>query len=606
MRWVGRLLIAALLGALLWFQFGQPRTGQQLYQHVADMFDRRPARTILILGNSRTFYHDMPSMIRDMADSAHSPTKYEIEVQALEGASFESLWGDSRTQDLLGQRWDDVILQGESRGQATDVLKQSFLTYGMKLIDAVHPTSGAPRLVVNWDYGPELFDGGDPDGTGRAAYFAAVQAGTKLLGERTGAHLVNVGRLWAYVRTDHPETGLTEDGNHPSLAGSYLFALMLYSDLSHQDAGDVTYVPPGLDVAAAMTLRQAVHDEETFETRVERHGKTQHERRYYLSSAKLDAEAFAQAVRAHWGIENRLHWVLDVVFHDDLVRLRTDNGPHNMALVRHIAMNLVRNPKDKHSLKVRRKLANLNPDYLETLIRQTPALTRSDSPGRRARPPHPERSRTSGGIRRSAAARNGPAQWLNGRRTPRAERNLDPDFESPEQESDIVLGEVCRRGGILAPQCFGQGCLTLLQSQDLLLDRAGREHPVNEHRLLLADTVSAVDRLRLDSWIPPGIVENDGVSAREVEARAACLEAHQNERHLTGLEPRNRLLAILGLAGEFSPAMTMMIERGLYEIEHGGELAEQDDLPSLRNHLVDELEQALQLRRTWRLAPLPR
>jgi predicted transposase YbfD/YdcC len=111
------------------------------------------------------------------------------------------------------------------------------------------------------------------------------------------------------------------------------------------------------------------------ETRVERHGKTQHERRYYLSSAKLDAKAFAQAVRAHWGIENRLHWVLDVVFHDDLVRLRTDNGPHNMALVRHIAMNLVRNPKDKHSLKVRRKLANLNPDYLETLIRQTQALT---------------------------------------------------------------------------------------------------------------------------------------------------------------------------------------------------------------------------------------
>jgi len=111
------------------------------------------------------------------------------------------------------------------------------------------------------------------------------------------------------------------------------------------------------------------------ETRAERHGKIQHERRYYLSSAKLDAKAVAHAGRAHWGIENRLHWVLDVVFHDDLVRLRTENGPHNMALVKHIAMNLVRNPKDKHSLKIRRKLANLNPDYLETLIRQNPALT---------------------------------------------------------------------------------------------------------------------------------------------------------------------------------------------------------------------------------------
>src|SRR3546814_5084120 len=96
---------------------------------------------------------------------------------------------------------------------------------------------------------------------------------------------------------------------------------------------------------------------------------------YYLSSAKLDAKTFAHAVRAHWGIENRLHWVLDVVFHDDLARLRTGNGPQNMAIVKHIALNLVRNPNDGHSLKVRRKLANLNPHYLGTLIRQSAPLT---------------------------------------------------------------------------------------------------------------------------------------------------------------------------------------------------------------------------------------
>jgi predicted transposase YbfD/YdcC len=111
------------------------------------------------------------------------------------------------------------------------------------------------------------------------------------------------------------------------------------------------------------------------QTRVERNGAIERERRYYLSSTKLDAKAFAAAVRAHWGIENRLHWVLDVVFHDDLARLRSLNGPQNMALVKHMAMNLVRNPKDKHSLKVRRKLANLNPGYLETLIRQSSPLT---------------------------------------------------------------------------------------------------------------------------------------------------------------------------------------------------------------------------------------
>jgi len=57
------------------------------------------------------------------------------------------------------------------------------------------------------------------------------------------------------------------------------------------------------------------------ETRVERNGTVAQERRYYLSSTRLDAKTFAATVRAHWGIENRLHWVLDVVFHDDLARL---------------------------------------------------------------------------------------------------------------------------------------------------------------------------------------------------------------------------------------------------------------------------------------------
>lgn len=108
------------------------------------------------------------------------------------------------------------------------------------------------------------------------------------------------------------------------------------------------------------------------ESRTERAGKIEHERRFYLSSTTLDAKTFAAAVRAHWGIENRLHWVLDVVFHDDLARLRTGYGPQNMAVIKHMAMNMLRAANDKHSLKVRRKKANLNQDYLETLIRQKP------------------------------------------------------------------------------------------------------------------------------------------------------------------------------------------------------------------------------------------
>ena len=104
---------------------------------------------------------------------------------------------------------------------------------------------------------------------------------------------------------------------------------------------------------------------------VERAGTTSIARRYDLSSMALDAATFARAVRAHRGIENRLHWVLDVVFRDDLARLRTRHGPENMATIRHMAVNLVRDAHGKHSLKVRRKKAAWSHDYLETLLRRT-------------------------------------------------------------------------------------------------------------------------------------------------------------------------------------------------------------------------------------------
>jgi predicted transposase YbfD/YdcC len=92
------------------------------------------------------------------------------------------------------------------------------------------------------------------------------------------------------------------------------------------------------------------------------------ETRYYISSADLDAERAGQAVRGHWAIENSLHWVLDVTFGEDQSRLRKGFGAKNMAVVRHFAFNLVRAAKDKHSVRLRRKLATWTPAYLELLL----------------------------------------------------------------------------------------------------------------------------------------------------------------------------------------------------------------------------------------------
>lgn len=106
------------------------------------------------------------------------------------------------------------------------------------------------------------------------------------------------------------------------------------------------------------------------EAEVETGGRTTRARRYYLSSAPLDTQTFARAVRAHWGVENRLHWVLDVVFHDDLARLRTGHGPQNMAIVKHMALNLLNKTARTDSLKTRRKRAGWDDDYLQAVVTQ--------------------------------------------------------------------------------------------------------------------------------------------------------------------------------------------------------------------------------------------
>jgi len=106
------------------------------------------------------------------------------------------------------------------------------------------------------------------------------------------------------------------------------------------------------------------------ETRIETGADVRLERRCYISSRNLTAKAFAEAARAHWGIENGLHWVLDVQFKEDQSRLRRGHGATNMAMVRHLALNLIRAMPGKQSIKGKRKLATWDADYLMAALRQ--------------------------------------------------------------------------------------------------------------------------------------------------------------------------------------------------------------------------------------------
>lgn len=105
------------------------------------------------------------------------------------------------------------------------------------------------------------------------------------------------------------------------------------------------------------------------ESETTRNGQVCHERRYYLCSRPMTAAGLGAVVRAHWGVENRLHWRLDVTFDEDQCRMRSGDGPQNMAVFRHIAMNLMSTTKTRSSLKVRRKKAAWNTSYLGDILR---------------------------------------------------------------------------------------------------------------------------------------------------------------------------------------------------------------------------------------------
>ena len=99
--------------------------------------------------------------------------------------------------------------------------------------------------------------------------------------------------------------------------------------------------------------------------RVKANGKSSLERRYYISSLPNDAELLAKAIRGHWNIENQLHWVLDVQFSEDGSRIRKDNAPQNLAIIRQIALNLLNQDKTiKAGIKTKRKRAGWDNNYL--------------------------------------------------------------------------------------------------------------------------------------------------------------------------------------------------------------------------------------------------
>ena len=102
-------------------------------------------------------------------------------------------------------------------------------------------------------------------------------------------------------------------------------------------------------------------------SRVEERGVLREETRYFITTL-TDAETFARAVRSHWGVENSLHWVLDVVFHEDANRTRKDNSAENFAVVRRIALNILKSFPAKMPLARKRRKCEYDADFMAEVL----------------------------------------------------------------------------------------------------------------------------------------------------------------------------------------------------------------------------------------------
>ena len=98
-------------------------------------------------------------------------------------------------------------------------------------------------------------------------------------------------------------------------------------------------------------------------------GQQSTEIRYFISSLPPDAKQFAHAVRSHWGVENSLHWVMGIAFREDESRIRKDHSPENFAVLRHIALNLIKQERSsKRSVRGKRLKAGWDNTYLERVL----------------------------------------------------------------------------------------------------------------------------------------------------------------------------------------------------------------------------------------------
>lgn len=178
------------------------------------------SKSVLMVGNSFTYFWNMPQMVNAMAELENYPL--EVRQSTLGGSSWEEHFlekRETRTMQLLKEKkWDYVILQNHSYSSIGD--PEKFIEYGNKLANSVLDSGAKPYLMMTWAYlsNPLMQEG--------------ISEKYNELAEQLGTVAIPVGELFMKARRLRPDLNLYFDDKHPSSEGSYLIALIMYKALT--------------------------------------------------------------------------------------------------------------------------------------------------------------------------------------------------------------------------------------------------------------------------------------------------------------------------------------------------------------------------------------
>jgi hypothetical protein len=198
-----------------------------------------PVRRVLFIGNSLTYFHDMPAIVQALSDASGGP-RLECRAVTAPGFSLEDHWdrSDARAQIARGG-WDFVVLQQGSSALAAG--RESLLRDARRFAPLIRKVGATPALYAVWPSAARRFD------------FDAVAVSYAQSAKEIGGVLLPVGTAWQGAWRRDPGLALYDpDGLHPSPAGSYLAALVIYAGLSGQSA---------VGLPAALTLESGARVE---------------------------------------------------------------------------------------------------------------------------------------------------------------------------------------------------------------------------------------------------------------------------------------------------------------------------------------------------------